>query len=69
MTHKDKVFAQNWIEQMREEFKMYAFSGYVGEPLTYVFDYRPDTYVNCFWWGSGPWNRRDEALPFSNLVP
>lgn len=68
MTNRDKVFAQNWIEQMREEFDMYPFSGYVGEPLTYVFESHPNTYVNCFWWGSGAWNRRDDALPFSALV-
>ena len=68
MTNRDKVFAQNWIEQMREEFDMYPFSGYVGEPLTYVFECQPHTYVNCLWWSSGAWNRRDDALPLSDLV-
>ena len=65
MTNRDKVFAQNWIEQMREEFDMYPFSGYVGEPLTYVFECQPHTYVNCFWWHRGSpysWGRRDDTL-------
>lgn len=66
MTHRDKVFAQNWIEQMREDFVSYPFHKYAGRPLTYVYAVHPYTYVNCFWWNAGgsvyPWGRRDNAL-------
>jgi hypothetical protein len=72
MTKRDKVFAQNWIEQMREDFAVYHFSAYVGQPLTYVYEYRPDTYVNCFWWDheepARPWGYRDNALSQEDLV-
>lgn len=67
MANMDKVFAQNWIEQMRTEFGQYPFVGYIGEPLTYMFESHPHTLVNCFWWhqpGSDcPWGFRDNALP------
>ena len=65
MANMDKVFAQNWIEQMRTEFGQYPFDDYVGEPLTYVFERHPDTLVNCFWWtvSDCPWGFRDNTLP------
>lgn len=69
MANRDKVFAQNWIEQMREEFAAHCFDEYVGRPLTYVYAFQPDTYVNCFWWVSDyPWHRREDALLGRNLV-
>jgi len=68
MTNRDKVFAQNWIEQMRTEFKLRPFACYIGEPLTYVYELRPSTLVNCFWWDYNWWGRRDNALRAENFV-
>lgn len=65
MENRDKVFAQNWIEQMRRDFAAHPFAGYGGHPLTYVFADSPYTVVNCFWW-LGPmglyWKRREHTL-------
>lgn len=65
MTNMDKVFAQNWIEQMRKDFVAYPFDGNVGRPLTYVYEEDPSILVNCFWWHRGSpysWGRRDDTL-------
>ena len=69
MENRDKVFAQNWIEQLREGFRMHPFLHYVGQPLTHVYEAHPDVLVNCFWWDLGTeWGCRDIELELNELV-